>query len=191
MSADNTQVRVGVEGAVYIAPVGTTAPTDPYSPWGTGWIDCGYVTEDGLTEALNENRQEFKAWGYNAAIRTQVTDRTSTFKMTFQQTSAYTASLFYGVDIADMVSSGTGATQFLSFNDPQNSEPQYWALGMDVVDGNYPRRIIVARAEVTSKGDIAYKSDTAVMYDLTFTSLQAASGGASITRHFGLVPLPS
>jgi hypothetical protein len=191
MSADNTQVRVGVEGAVYIAPVGTTAPTDPYAPWGSGWIDCGYVTTDGLTEALNEERQEFDAWGYNTSIRTQVTKRTATFKMSFQQTSAYTASLFYGVNIADMVTSGTGATQFLSFADPQNSEPEYWALGMDVVDGDYPRRIIVARAEVTAKGDIAYKADSTVSYDLTFTSLQAASGGASIVRQFGQVALPA
>jgi hypothetical protein len=191
MSVDNTQVRVGVSGAVYVAPVGTTAPTDPYSSWGAGWIDCGYVTEDGLTEALNESRQEFKAWGYNAAIRTQVTDRTSTFKVTFQQTSYLTASLFYGVDAADMTSSGSGGTQYLSFNEAQNSEPMYYALGMDVLDGDHPKRIVVARAEVTEKGDLVYKSDSVVSYELTFTALSAPSGGSAISHMIGQVALPA
>jgi len=191
MSADNTQVRVGVEGAVYVAPVGTTAPTDPYSAWGTGWIDLGYCTEDGLTESLNEERQEFKAWGEKRPVRTSITNRTNTFKILCEQTSAQTASLFYGVDLADMTSSGTGATQFLSFNEPQDPEPLYYALGMDIIDGDYPKRIIVARAEVTAKGDLVYKSDTNVSYDLTFTALAAASGVSAVSYMLGQVALPA
>lgn len=191
MTANDTEVRVGVQGTFVVAPVGTTAPTDPYSSWGAGWVDLGYVTEDGLTEALNENRQEFKAWGYNSAIRTQVTDRAATFKVTFQQTNYLTLALYYGVDAADMTSSGTGGTQYMSFNEPQSSEPMYYAIGMDVVDDDKPKRIIVARAEVTAKGDLPHKSDSVTAYDLTFTSLTAPGGGSAITRMFGLVTLPS
>ncbi|MDX3712731.1 hypothetical protein PV733_28090 [Streptomyces europaeiscabiei] len=189
--ADDTQVRVGVQGTFYVAPVGTTAPTDPYSPWGTGWNDLGYVAEDGLTESLNENRQEFKAWGYNSAVRTQVTDRQTTFKVTFMQTSYLTLALYYGVDAADMTSSGTGSTQFLAFEEPQSNEPMYYAIGMDVIDNDKPKRIIVARAEVTTKGDLPHKSDSVQNYDLTFSSLTAPSGGSAITRQFGLVSLPA
>lgn len=189
--ADDTQVRVGVKGSFYVAPVGTTAPTDPYSAWGTGWIDLGNVSADGLTESLNENRQEFKAWGRIGAVRTQVTDRDATFKITFMETSAWTLALYYGVDIADMTSSGTGAAQFLAFNEPQTPEPMYYALGMDVIDDDKPNRIVVARAEVTAKGDRVYKSDTNQAFELTFTSLTAPNGGASIARQYGLVSLPS
>ncbi|MGW5198639.1 phage tail tube protein [Streptomyces spiralis] len=189
--ADDTQVRVGVKGAFYVAPVGTTAPTDPYAPWGTGWIDLGYVSEDGLTESLNENRQEFKAWGHTKAVRTEVTDRQTTFKVTFMETSAWTMALYYGVDLADMTSSGTGAAQFLSFNEPESSEPMAYAIGMDVIDNDKPARIVVARAEVTDKGDRAYKADTNQAFELTFSSLTAPNGGTAISRMFGLVPLPS
>jgi hypothetical protein len=192
MTDDNTQVRVGVKGAFYVAPVGTTAPTDPYSPWGVGWINLGYVAEDGgLTEALNQNIQEFKAWGHKSAVRTQVTDEQSTFKVTFMQTNAWTLALYYGVDIADMTSSGTGSTQFLAFEEPQLDEPLTYAIGMDVIDNTAPNRIVVARAQVTAKGDRTYKSDTNQAFELTFSSLTAPSGGSSITRTFGQVPLPS
>ncbi|MFI2757834.1 phage tail protein [Streptomyces echinatus] len=189
--ADDTQVRVGVEGAFYVAPVGTTAPTDPYSAWPTGWVDLGNVSEDGLTESLNENRQQFKAWGRTGAVRTQVTERASTFKVTFMETSAWTLALYYGVNIADMTSSGTGASQFLSFAEPQTPETMYYALGMDVIDGDKPARIIVARAEVTEKGDRPYKADTNQAFELTFSSETAPNGGSPITRMFGLVALPS
>ncbi|MFE7762937.1 phage tail protein [Streptomyces sp. NPDC057438] len=189
--ADDTQVRVGVKGTFVVAPVGTTAPTDPYSAWGAGWVDLGYVTEDGLTESLNENIQDFKAWGYNSPVRKQVTERATTFKITFMETSYLTLALYYGVDAADMTSSGTGSTQFLAFEEPQSNEPMYYALGMDVIDNDKPARIIVARAEVTAKGDRTYKSDTNQAFDLTFSSLTAPSGGSSITRQYGLVSLPS
>ncbi|WP_371538377.1 phage tail protein [Streptomyces sp. NBC_00466] len=191
MSADTTQVRVGVEGAVYVAPVGTTAPTDPYTPWGDGWIDLGFCTEDGLTEALNEERQDFKAWGRKRPVRTAITSRTNTFKIVTQQTSAHTVSLFYGVDIADMTSSGSADTQYISWNEPENPESMYYMLGMDVIDGDYPKRIVVVSAEVTAKGDIVYKADQTVSYDLTFTALEAASGVSPINYMLGKVALPA
>lgn len=189
--ADETQVRVGVKGLFYVAPVGTTAPTDPYSPWGDGWLDAGYVTEDGLNEALNENRQTFKAWGRQDPVRTQVTDRETKFKVTFMQTSALTLALYYGVDMADMTSSGTAGTQFLAFNEPDTTESMAYALGMDVLDGDYPKRLIVARAEVSEKGDLPHKSDSVQNYELTFSSLTAPGGASSIVRMFGQVPLPA
>ncbi|WP_448319230.1 phage tail tube protein [Streptomyces sp. CO7] len=191
MTADSAQVRVGVQGAVYLAPVGTTAPADPYATWGTGWIDLGYATEDGLTEALNEDRQEFRAWGETSPVRTQVTNRTTTFKVILQQTSAHTLGLFYGVDTADMTSSGTGATQALTFAEPPVGQPLTYALGMDVVDGDYPRRLLVARAEVTARGEVTYKTDTTVSYDITFTALAGTGGTSAISRMFGQVALPA
>ncbi|WP_430376693.1 phage tail protein [Streptomyces sp. B1-3] len=189
--ADDTQVRVGVEGAFYVAPVGTTAPTDPYSSWGAGWVDLGNVSEDGLTESLNENRQDFKAWGRNGPVRSQVTDRDATFKITFMETNAWTLALYYGVDIADMTSSGTGSTQFLAFEEPQSNEPMSYAIGMDVIDDDKPLRIVVARAQVTAKGDRVYKSDSNQAFELTFSYLTAANGTSAVQRMYGLVPLPS
>lgn len=189
--ADDTQVRVGVKGLFYMAPVGTTAPTDPYAPWGAGWVDLGSITEDGLNESLNENRQTFKAWGRQDPVRSVVTDRETKFKVTFMQTSALVLSLYYGIDQADMTSSGSADTQFLAFNEPDSTESMKYALGMDVFDEDYPKRIVVARAEVTEKGDLSHKSDSVQNYELTFSSLTAPGGASSITRMFGQVPLPS
>ncbi|MFE4991428.1 hypothetical protein ACFRH4_08760 [Streptomyces mirabilis] len=190
--SDSNELRVATKGAFVVAPVGTTAPTDPYSPWGANWVDLGYGTQDGLTETLNENRQTFEAWGETEPVLTIVTSRATQFKINLEQTNAWTLALYYGVDIADMTSSGTGATQFATFNDPQTPEPKYYALGMDMIDQkDRPMRFIVARAEVVTKGDRAYKNDTVSAFDLTFSTLSAGSGGSAITRMFGQVALPA
>ncbi|MEU6651276.1 phage tail protein [Streptomyces sp. NPDC046900] len=190
--ADSNEVRVGTKGAFVVAPVGTTAPTDPYSPWGTGWTDLGYGTEDGLTESPNENHQTFGAWGETSPVLDIITGRQSQFKINFEQTNAWTLALWHGIDIADMTSSGTGATQFLAFNEPHTPETQFYAIGMDVIDqAERPTRIIVARAQVSAKGDRSYKADTIAGFDLTFTSMAAPGGGSPITRMFGSVALPA
>ncbi|MFI0939141.1 phage tail protein [Streptomyces sp. NPDC021020] len=190
--ADSNEVRVGTKGAFVVAPVGTTAPTTPYDAWGTGWVDLGYGTQDGLTESLNENRQTFDAWGETQPILTIVTSRQTQFKINLEQTNAWTLALYHGIDIADMTSSGSADTQFLSFNEPHTPEPQYYAIGADVFDQQgRPIRIVVARAEVTDKGDRSYKADTVAGFELTFSSLSAPGGASSITRMFGQVALPA
>ena len=191
MALDPTQVQVGYSGYAYIADVGTVAPTDPFTAPGTGWVNLGLITDDGLTEALNEDRTEFMAWGVDSPVRTQVKNRKSTFKLSLMQTNAYALSLYFGVAIADMTSAGTGATQFLEFDDPINVKPDVRTLCLDVVDGDFARRFVIARAEITDRGDISYKDDQTIDYEFTFTALADSIGASGIHRMFGGVALPA
>lgn len=189
--ADSGNVRVGYSGFAYYGAVGATAPTDPAAAWGATYTDLGLITEDGLTESFDEDRTSFKAWGVNAPVRTQTKNRTSTFKLTFMETSADTLSLYYAVDLDNMTTSGTGSAQFLSFDDPQNTEPMYVALGLDIIDGDSHFRFIVPKAEITDRGDVVYKDDEVAGYEVTFTAMLPDDGGAAITRMYGGVVLPS
>lgn len=186
--ADSGNVRVGYSGFAYYGAVGVSEPTG-LANWGVGYTDLGYVTEDGLTESLDEDRTTFKAWGYNAPVRTQTKNRTSTFKLTFMETSADTLSLYYAVDLSNMTSSGSGANQYLEFEDPNNTEPMYVALGLDVIDGDHHIRYLIPKAEITDRGDVVSKDDEVQGYEVTFTALLPDDGGAAITRRYGAVPL--
>jgi hypothetical protein len=184
-------VMLGVGGYAYTAPVGTTAPTDPYAEWGDGWINLADVSEDGLTEALGEDRTQIMKWGSNTPVHSQVKQRTSTYKVVLINITAQGLGLYYSVPVADMTSSGSADTQFLAFSDPSTTDPYEMALGFDVLDGDRHCRFVIARAEVTTKGDLTYKSDTPVGFDLTFTALTAPGGAASIQRMYGGVALPA
>lgn len=189
--ADSGNVRVGYSGFAYYGAVGVTAPEGPYVPWGANYTDLGLITEDGLTESFDEDRTVFKAWGRNAPVRTQTKNRTSTFKLTFMETSADTLSLYYAVPLDNMTSSGSGAAQYLEFDDPQNTEPMYVALGLDIVDGDNHFRYLIPKAEITDRGDIVSKDDEVHGYEVTFTALLPDDGGAAVTRFYGGVELPT
>lgn len=194
--ADATAVRVGYSGKVYVAAVGAAVPSDPFAAWGTGWADLGYISDDGLSETFGQTVTEFKVWGQpNAPVRTQVTSEESTFKLTFVEQSASVVSLFYGIGTADMASTaavtgGSAHPQYTTFSKAAATAPDIRALGIDVVDGTNVTRIIVPRVQITDHGDLVYKSDTLIGYQVTFKGL-LSSDGTSWQRIVTNLPLPA
>lgn len=189
--ADANEVRIGYAGLSYIGAVGALAPTGLTTAWATpAWADLGLMSEDGLTEAFDQNRTEINAWGYDAPVRTQVSRKVTTFQVTFLESSAQVLSLYHSAPVTSMTSIGSGVTQALQFIQGQNTAPDVRALGLDVIDGTRRFRFIVPRCEVTARGDITYKGDEAVGYNMTFTAL-LASDGTTVQRMYGGVALPA
>ncbi|WP_413757207.1 hypothetical protein [Streptomyces sp. MMBL 11-3] len=154
-------------------------------------MDLGKVTEDGLTEATDQARSEFKAWGYDSPVRTQLTSKTTTFALSFMQSSnVHVISLFHSVPTDDMTTTGTGDTAYTSFTIGQNTEPDVRALLLDIVDGGFATRIIVPRVEVTERGNKTYKGSETVNYPMTFTAL-TASDGTSVRYMMGGLVVPA
>ncbi|MGW0854178.1 phage tail tube protein [Streptomyces sp. NPDC002690] len=192
MADPNDGVRVGYAGKAYIGAVGAVAPaTLTAAPDPDDWFDLGKITEDGLTEATDQARSEFKAWGYDSPVRTQLTSKTTTFQLAFMQSSnAYVQSLFHSVPLDDMTTTGTGDAAYTSFTIGQNTEPDVRALLLDIVDGGIATRIIVPRVEVTERGNKSYKGTETVNFPMTFTAL-TSSDGTSVRYMMGGLVLPA
>jgi hypothetical protein len=190
MAGDATNVRIGVSGLAYTAIVGSTVPSTLTGAWAAAWTDLGLILkEDGLTEAMDMERNEFFAWGYQSPVRSQVLRKTITFRAVFLESKAHVLSLYHAHPLSGMTSSGSGADQALTWTQGQSSDPDVRALGLDIIDGTKRNRFIVPRAEVTERGDIVYKEDDMVQYDMTFTAL-LASDGSSVQRMYGGVAAP-
>lgn len=175
MATDAELARLGVTGALYVAPTGTTAPTD-LGAWGVGWVDLGYISDDGVTESLNEDRQDFTPWQSAVPIRTEVTSSVMTFSATLWESKAATVSLFYRVAEDDMTVTGTTPNEIVSFNQAGKPARDTRAFGIDVIDGTYHRRIVLPFAEITERGDVSYKSDTLIGYEVTITAYPGTDG---------------
>jgi hypothetical protein len=188
--ADAEEVRIGYAGLAYEGQVGTVAPVGLTTSWGTGWHDLGLMSEDGLTEGSDQDRTEVRAWGYDSPVRTQISRKVTTFSVVFLETNAYVLSLYHAVPLSDMSSTGAGDTQFLGFIQGQNTAPDERALGLDIIDGARRFRFIVPRCEVTDRGEIVYKGDEPVGYEVTFTAL-LSSDGTTMQRMYGGVALPA
>jgi hypothetical protein len=182
MALDATLARLGVTGMVMTGPTGTTAPTD-LAAWGTGWADCGYISDDGLEEAPDEDSEQFVPWQAATPIRVEVTKSITTFKFTCWESNWTTVSLYYRVKEEDVTVTGTAPNQIVSFDQAGKPDRNLRAFGFDVIDGSYHRRAICPLAEVTERGSITYKSNELIAYELTVTAYPG-SDGVSIKRMF-------
>lgn len=193
---DSANIIVGTAGKAYVADVGSTFPLGPEVAWGEDFIDLGFITTDGLEEALAEDRTELDAWGEDAPVVSLTKKRTQTYKLVFRETTSKLLSLYYQVLEANMtataaVTTPTPAKQFVSFGSGSTQDKVEVALGLDVVMSGKIHRIMVARAEVSDRGAIKHSADDSSNYELTFTAL-AAPGGAQSVQHFITdVPLPA
>lgn len=190
--ADN--IKIGVKGRAYVAPVGTTFPTGPTVAWDVGWVDLGYMHPDGLEEALGEDRTEIQAWGEEAPVKTRIKSRDGSFKMTFLETTAAMLQLYYAVEEDDMTSTAAvvgppAVPQFLSFGTGQASPGIERALGIDIIEGDEIERIMIARVDVSDRGNRKRSADDASNFELTFKPLAAPGGGQAVQRFLTNVAL--
>lgn len=191
MAADPTNVRIGYAGKAVVGPVGTAvAPASLSAAWASPWTDLGLISDDGLTEAKDMDRNQYRAWGYQSPVRTMITSKVTTFSLTFIETIGHVLSLYHQVPVSGMTSLGTGNSQYLNFIEGNNTSPDERALGLDVIDGARAFRFIIPRSEVTDRGDIGYNMEDLLGYEMTFTAL-LASDGSTIQRMYGLVALPT
>src|SRR5215471_9915903 len=93
---DCSEVRVGLTGHLYTAPVGTPMPTDVTTPLPSPWVDLGYTTEDGLSMGVDINREDFNVWQSLAPCRSVITSQTYTDTFTLVQRNADTLRLAFG-----------------------------------------------------------------------------------------------
>ena len=66
MAGTATNVTAGkpkTSGAVFTAPVGTTAPTNATTALGNTFKDLGFVSTDGVTRGTSKSTTNIKEWG--------------------------------------------------------------------------------------------------------------------------------
>lgn len=173
---DSENVRVALTGAVYSAPKGTTAPTNSTTNWAVGWVDLGYVSEDGITESYSDDNTTIKAWQGGATVRSMITSSEATFAFTLLETKGAVLERYHkGASVT-----GNGATPTGAVLNVSSATADERAWGFDVVDGTNHIRIVVPRGEVTERGEIVYRNNEPVSYSLTITAYPDDDGNVAI-----------
>ncbi len=162
ISSNVTAAKPKVGGAIYIAPVGTTLPTDATTALGEAFKELGYASEDGLTNAHSPESDAIKAWGGDTVL-TLMTSRDDTFSLTLiEATNLEVLKLVYG----DTNVSGTLETGIAISANAKDLEAHAFVVDMVLKDGA-AKRIVIPQATVTEIGEISYKDSDAVGYDTT------------------------
>ena len=174
MATTATNVTVGkpkVGGAVHWAPLATTLPTSATDILDAAFVDLGYVSEDGLTNNNSPESDTVKAWGGDTVLSLQ-TDRPDTFALTLLEAmNEDVLKTIYGS--ANVVKDGSGNLTVKAT--AQEMTSGCWVFDM-ILKGGRAKRIVVPNGTISELGEITYKDDEAVGYNITITDVPDTNG---------------
>ncbi len=125
-----TNVRVG-PGTLYIAPVGSTEPTDLSTAWDAAWVALGY-TEEGSAFSFENTFEDVPVAEELDPIDILQTARN--ISVTFQAAELTAENLSTALNGGTLTTSGTAPAGIVTFEPPAAGDFTYVALGWEADD---------------------------------------------------------
>lgn len=175
MPNDVSSVAVGkpkVGGAVFIAPIGSTLPTDASTTLDEAFKCLGYISEDGVVVTEERDSETIPAWGGDTVATVQ-TSYTETFTFTPIEVNPVVAAAEYGDDNVEVEAGKMTITH-------NSAELPEKALVIETVPNSKTvDRFLVPRAKLTEKGDLTMTDSEPMGRECTFTALPDDSGNTA------------
>lgn len=151
-----------VGGAIYVAPTGTTLPTDSTTALDVAFVCLGYCSEDGLTNDNTAETDTIKAWGGDPVLTIQ-TSKEDTFGFTLIEVlDVNVLEFIYGSSNV----TGTLAAGITVKATAAEAVAQCIVIEMLMREGAV-KRIVIPSGKVTEVGTITYSDEDAVGYETT------------------------
>ena len=160
-----TTGKPNISGAVFVAPKGTTLPTDATTALSNAFACLGYVSEDGLKNNNELTVNAIKAWGGNIVYRslTEMNDEFSLALIETENTDVLKA--VYGADNVTVDGTGTIKVDVKS----EDPEEKVWVFEL-ALRGGRAKRIIIPSGAITSRDEITYNDSDAVAFGITISA---------------------
>lgn len=168
---DTEELVVMLDGAIYVADVGETEPTDPSTSPGAGWEDLGHVTTDGITFTLSREITDIDSVWEPDPIRKLVTRVPKTLAGTLQQLSALTMPFAFG---GGEVTEPTAGTYL--YEPPDASELDERAMLWELHDGDKDYFLGYRRGLMTGAATMTGVRNNATLLPFEFSVLTPAGG---------------
>lgn len=158
-------------GAIWVAPKGSTLPTDTATALDAAFKCLGYCSDDGLTNTTDLESETIKAWGGDTVLTIQ-TSKDDKFGFTLIEV--------LNEDVLKFVFGSSNVSGDLSTGltvAANNSDVEETALVIDMImRDNTAKRIVIPDCKISEFGDLTYSDSEAVGYELTVTCMPDSSG---------------
>jgi hypothetical protein len=165
-----SEIRVGANGTIYIAPSGTTPPVDILSAW-TGFTNIGYATEDGGKLARSMDTEVVKGWQSISVLRYLITGVGLTCAFTLLQSDKDIIPLYFGG--GTVVTQAANKYKFDISSAPTVDERVF---GLEWTDAALIYRVIMPRAMVTDTGETTIGRNAAIQWPFTLSAMSPNTG---------------
>jgi hypothetical protein len=172
MDANNVSFgKPKATGAVFVAPLGTTLPTNATTNLHADFKNLGYVSEDGLVNSIETDTETINAWGGDQVLVGQTTFG-EMFTVNLIETNVDTLTTLYGEDNVTEDGSGNITLKVNSATLPACS-----VVFELVMTGGRVKRIVVGNAQIVDRsGEITYVDGEAVTYPTVFNAYPDEDG---------------
>ncbi|MCL2492507.1 MAG: phage tail protein [Clostridiales bacterium] len=170
---NNANVSTGkpkATGAIFVAPTGTPLPMNAVDPLSEAFKNLGYASEDGVTNASDESKEEIKAWGGSTVLTVQ-TKYGETFQFVCIETNIAVLKEYYGAENVTEDRNGNITIK----SGPGDASAHPWVIEMLLNSGRI-QRIVIPNGKLGERGDITYTDGDAIGYDMTITALPDDEG---------------
>lgn len=166
-------------GAIFRAPKGTALPTEAASQLAAAFVELGFVSADGVTNANSGENESVYAWGGTPVdeIETEKSD-TWTFKLIEALNPEVLRTVYGAANVTvegQKISVKAGATDKTSAS---------YVIDMNMKGAL--KRVVLPNATLSELAEIVYKDDETVGYQVTFG---AQDDGTGFT-HYEYIQLP-
>lgn len=177
-SADATKVRLAPTGHVYIAAIGSAAPTNSTTALTSAWTDLGYVDENGVSVMPKVDTTPYFGWQSTAELIRSVDKTTTELKFVLEQTTQATTSLYYMGQAWVMNPSGVAS---LSLTTNPTLASLMTAMVVDWTDDKGQiSRMYVPRGMITDRQEIKLHRKNLTTYGVTFVAFDNSGSYGTI-----------
>ena len=166
MANDSDNIVVGATGQVYLAPVATAMPSDVTTVLPGTWKDVGYINDDGVTMAVDENIQAWTAWQSRTPVRRDRDTIDLTFNFKMMEFKRDNFALAMGGGTFTLLGSSPAQTLKYTPPAPGGRLPQY-ACVIQFDDGPVRFRLCIPVVERVDVGDIPINKANPINLDVT------------------------
>lgn len=178
-----TNVSTGkpkIGGAIYRAArtANLVIPTTASAELSTDYKCLGYVSEDGLKNNMTTDSDKVKAWGGDTVLAYQKgKEDVFTFSLLEVLNDDVLKTVFGDSNVTITAATTTAPKSVaVAVNNTELNE-SVWVIDM-IMRGNNPRRIVIPYGKVTDIGEITYKDDDVVKYDVSLQAMPDTAGNS-------------
>lgn len=181
--ANNSQNAIvgkpSVLGGIFVAPLGTSLPTNESTALSNAYTSVGYLTDAGLVRGRKVDSDTKRAWGGDPlVVFDKGTTRTAKFGFAEYLNKTVKELVHGAANVTETAATGSAGRKLVVKDKDIVLPHLVWVV--QLFHGTAVGRIIFPDAQLTEFDDITYKDDDIAAHPVTLTQFANADGDYAI-----------